>query len=177
MGFPTPLRASIFSVLWMNSGARIYEGASLSGYFALPQYLACWTFVFSRYDLNVVRGDGDMEQLPEKKSPLKNPYLYSLFLILIVLIYLGYTFYSRRESNREFEKQREEKSTEQRREDDRRAIEQLGGSELAVQSLYVAPASIHRGEKAQLCYNVSNAKTVVLDPPEGNVWPSHFRCI
>jgi hypothetical protein len=125
----------------------------------------------------IVRGDAVMEQLPEKKSSLKNPYLYSLLLILIVLIYLGYTFYSRRESNREFEKQREEKSTEQRREDDRRAIEQLGGSELAVQSLYVAPASIHRGEKAQLCYNVSNAKTVVLDPPEGSVWPSHFRCI
>jgi hypothetical protein len=139
--------------------------------------LGCWTFVFSRYDFNVVGGDGVMEQVPEKKSPLKNPYLYSLLLILIVLIYVGYTFYSRRESNREFEKQREEKSTEQRREDDRRAIEQLGGSELAVQSLYVAPASIHRGEKAQLCYNVSNAKTVVLDPPEGNVWPSHFRCI
>jgi hypothetical protein len=117
-----------------------------------------------------------MEQQPEK-SPFKNPYVYSLLLIFVVLIYVGYTMYSRRESNREFEKQRAEKSAEQRRDDDRRAIEQLGGSELAVQSLYVAPASIHRGEKAQLCYNVSNAKTVVLDPPEGNVWPSHSRCI
>jgi hypothetical protein len=117
-----------------------------------------------------------MEQQPEK-SPLKNPYVYSLLLIVVVLIYVGYTMYSRHESNREFEKQRAEKSAEQRRDDDRRAIEQLGGSELAVQSLYVAPASIHRGEKAQLCYNVSNAKTVTLDPPEGNVWPSHSRCV
>ena len=117
-----------------------------------------------------------MQQQPEK-SPFKNPYVYSLLLIFVVLLYVGYTMYSRRESNREFEKQRAEKSAEQRHDDDRRAIEQLGGSELAVQSLYVAPASIHRGEKAQLCYNVSNAKTVTLDPPAGNVWPSHFRCV
>ena len=118
-----------------------------------------------------------MEQQPEKKSPLKNPYVYSSFLILIVLIYVGYIMYSRRESSREFERSQTEKSTEQRREDDRKAIEQLGGSELAIQSLYVTPAAIHRGEKAQLCYNVSNAKTVSLDPPEGTVWPSHSRCL
>ena len=122
-------------------------------------------------------GVGIVEQQAEKKSLLKNPYMYSSLLILLVLIYVGYTLYSRQESNREFERQREEKATEQRREDDRAAIEQLGGSELAIQSLYVSPASIHRGEKAQLCYNVSNAKTVVLDPPEGNVWPSHSRCV
>lgn len=118
-----------------------------------------------------------MEQQPEKKSPFKNPYIYSSFLILIVLIYVGYIMYSRRESSREFEKQQVEKSSELRREDDRKAIEQLGGSELAIQSLYIAPGTIRRGEKAQLCYNVSNAKTVTLEPPEGTVWPSHFRCL
>ncbi|MDP9147647.1 MAG: hypothetical protein M3N22_08295 [Acidobacteriota bacterium] len=118
-----------------------------------------------------------MEQQQENKSPLKNPYVYSSLLIFIVLIYVGYIMYSRRESSREFERVQTEKSTEQRREEDRKAIEQLGGSELAIQSLYVMPATIHRGEKAQLCYNVSNAKAVSLDPPEGTVWPSHSRCL
>jgi hypothetical protein len=43
--------------------------------------------------------------------------------------------------------------------------------------MYVAPAVIKRGDSAQLCYDVANAKTVTLDPPAGEVWPSHSRCL
>jgi len=46
-----------------------------------------------------------------------------------------------------------------------------------VRSLYVAPAEIHSGESAELCYDVANAKAVTLDPPAGEVWPSHSRCL
>jgi hypothetical protein len=112
-----------------------------------------------------------------QKSPLKNPYLYSSIVILAVVAYVAYVLITRFESNRAFERRTEEKASEQRREDDRRAIEQLGGSELSIRGLYISPASIHRGETAQLCYDVANAKTVTLDPPEGEVWPSHSRCV
>jgi hypothetical protein len=112
-----------------------------------------------------------------KKSPLKNPYLYSSIVILAVMAYVAYVLVTRFESNREFERRNVEKATEQRREDDRKAIEQLGGSELSIRGLYLSPESIRRGETAQLCYDVANAKTVVLDPPEAEVWPSHSRCV
>lgn len=118
-----------------------------------------------------------MTETPQR-SLLKNPYVYSGLALLGVLLYLGYVLYSRAASNKAYEQKQEEQRREVERDADRRAIEQLGGSELAVRSLYVSPASIHRGQSAQLCYDVANAKTVKLDPPaEGEVWPSHSRCV
>jgi hypothetical protein len=111
------------------------------------------------------------------KSPWKNPFRYSGAVLACVAIYIGFVLITRYESNRDFERRASEQRAEQHREDDRRAVEQLGGSELAIRSLYVSPPLIHRGEKAQLCYDVANAKTVTLDPPEGEVWPSHSRCV
>ncbi|MGB7435359.1 MAG: hypothetical protein WBW49_08050, partial [Candidatus Acidiferrum sp.] len=60
---------------------------------------------------------------------------------------------------------------------DQAAIEQLGGSELSIRALYISPSLVRRGETAQLCYDVANAKTVTVDPPIGEVWPSHNRCL
>jgi hypothetical protein len=116
-------------------------------------------------------------QTPPQKSVLKNPYLYSGTLLIVVLVYLAFVFLSRRQTNREIERHNAERAAEQRRADDRAAIEQLGGSELAIRTFYVSPATIHHGESAQLCYDVANAKTVTLDPPAGEVWPSHDRCL
>jgi hypothetical protein len=112
-----------------------------------------------------------------QKSLLKNPYIYSSIVILAVVVYVAYVLVTRYESNRDFERRNVEKASEQRREDDRKAIEQLGGSELGIRGVSLSPASIRRGETAQLCYDVANAKTVTLDPPEAEVWPSHSRCV
>ena len=112
-----------------------------------------------------------------RKSPLKNPFLYSSLVILGVILYVSYVLYSRYESSKDYERQTKERQNEQRREEDRLAVEQLGGTELAIRGLYVSPAAIHPGESAQLCYDVANAKTVTLDPPAGDVWPSHSRCL
>jgi hypothetical protein len=117
------------------------------------------------------------ETPPPPKSPFKNPFLYSSLLIFGVILYVSYILFARYESNREFERQRKERQSEQRREDDRLAVEQLGGSELAIRGLYISPRAIRPGESAQLCYDVANAKTVTLDPPAGAVWPSHSRCL
>ena len=117
------------------------------------------------------------ETSPPPKSPFKNPFLYSSLLIFAVILYVSYILFARYESNREFERHTKERQSEQRREDDRLAVEQLGGSELAIRGLYVSPRAIHPGESAQLCYDVANAKTVTLDPPSGEVWPSHSRCL
>lgn len=113
----------------------------------------------------------------DKKSLFRNPVLYSCLVLFAAALYAGYIVLSRYQSNRDFERQKAHKAAEQRLEEDRRAIEQLGGSDLAIRALYVSPAVIRRGESAQLCYDVANAKAVSLDPPEGAVWPSHSRCI
>jgi hypothetical protein len=116
------------------------------------------------------------QQAPTKKSAFSNPYLYSGIVLLGVIVYVGFILISRRESNRAYDRRTAEKAAEQQRAEDRAVIEQLGGSDLAIRSFYVSPKAIHRGETAQLCYDVDNAKTVTLDPPVADVWPSHTRC-
>ena len=117
------------------------------------------------------------ETPPPPKSLFKNPFFYSSFVIVVVILYISYVLYARYESAKQYERQIKERQSEQRREDDRLAVEQLGGSELAIRGLYVSPRAIHTGESAQLCYDVANAKSVTLDPPAGDVWPSHSRCL
>ena len=131
---------------------------------------------------HTLRNDAQVDTMipetpPSPKSPFKHPFLYSSLVIFAVILYVSYILIARYESSREYERQRKERQSEQRREDDRLAVEQLGGSELAIRGLYVSPRAIHPGETAQLCYDVANAKTVTLDPPAGEVWPSHSRCL
>ncbi len=114
---------------------------------------------------------------PPHKSLFKSPYLYTFIIFVVAAAYTVFVLVARHESNRAFERRSTEKAAERQRADDQAAIQQFGGSELAIRALYVIPAVIRRGQAAQLCYDVANAKTVTLDPPAGNVWPSHNRCI
>jgi hypothetical protein len=114
---------------------------------------------------------------PEEKSPLKNPLLYSSAVVVIILLYVGYIFVSRWQENRAIEQSAaNERRTAQQRED-RAAVEQLGGKELAIQNFYGSPVQVHKGETVQLCYGVANAKTVTLEPQKNPVWPSYSRCV
>ena len=94
----------------------------------------------------------------------------------IAAAYTVFVVVSRHASSRAVERRAAQEAAEKRRADDRAAIEQLGGSELAIRALYVSPSTIRSGQSSQLCYDVSNAKTVTLDPPVAEVWPSHYRC-
>jgi hypothetical protein len=112
-----------------------------------------------------------------KKSVLRSSYLYSAVIFAGVIGYVVAVFVYRYESNREYQRRAAQRAAQQRREEDQAAIKQLGGSELAIRAFYVSPTVIHRGDTAQVCYDVDNAKTVRLDPPAGEVWPSHSRCL
>lgn len=113
----------------------------------------------------------------ERQSLLKNPFLYSSIIIVLVATYTAFVLAQRYQSKRDYEKRTTAKEAQKRLADDRLAIEQLGGSELSIRALYLSPTSVHAGESAQLCYDVANAKTVTLDPPVAELWPSHSRCI
>ena len=113
---------------------------------------------------------------PPQKSIFKNPLVYSCLLILVIAAYVGWILLSRREENRAYEQRAEQAQAQKQRQSDQAAIEQLGGSDLAIQMLYATP-QIHRQETAQICYGVANAKTVTLEPQSGKVWPSHNLCV
>jgi len=111
-----------------------------------------------------------------EKSIWKNPFVYSGGILFIVAIYVGWIVFSRWYGNRQIERRARDAFVQKQQEQDRRAVEQMGGSELSIQSFY-GNSQILRGQSAQLCYGVANAKKVTLDPPAGPVWPSYARCL
>jgi hypothetical protein len=114
---------------------------------------------------------------PQKKPVFKNPFLYSLSALGIAALVVGWILAARWQENRGIEKHVKEERTQKQQEQDRIALGQLGGKELAIQNFYATPGEIRRGETLQLCYGVANAKTVKLEPQPNPVWPSYSRCV
>ncbi len=117
------------------------------------------------------------DQVSEPKSFLKNPLLYSSAVLVIALLGVVFVMISRWQESRNNERRAAQERAEKQHEQDRLAVEQLGGKEFAILSFYASPAVIRRGESAQLCYGVANAKTVRLEPLTQAVWPSVAHCV
>src|SRR5580698_7129016 len=113
----------------------------------------------------------------EPKSLLKNPLMYSSAVPVVVLLGVVFVMYSRWQDRRNIDRQAAQERAKKQQEQDRLAVEQLGGKELAILNFYANPAAIRRGESARLCYGVTNAKTVKLEPQSEPVWPSGARCV
>lgn len=114
---------------------------------------------------------------PSAKSLFKKPLLYSSVVVGIALLTVLWILFSRWQENRSIERRASAESTRKQLENDRITLEQLGGKDLAIQSFYASPGAVHKGENAQLCYGVANAKTVKLEPQPNPVWPSYARCV
>jgi hypothetical protein len=120
-----------------------------------------------------------LNEQPEVKQPhaLRNLWMGFGAVVLIVLAYVGYTMWSRKTQDADLAYKQQAAKTAQQRESDAAAVEELGGSDFKIIAFYASPGLIHRGDTVDMCYGVSNAKTMTLDPPEGNVWPSANRCM
>lgn len=94
-----------------------------------------------------------------------------LIIIAAALVYLGWTFASRYFTNREAARQPERASTPQ--------VQKPGdaGGGVKIVHFYASPAPLTEGEKALLCYGVSGARSVRLEPAIEPVAPSLNRCI
>jgi hypothetical protein len=115
------------------------------------------------------------DEPPEKPREKLRAFLkYTWFIHVAVLLVIGWIFFSRWQTNREIE----QRALEKQREENRRAVEFLGGNRFEILQFYASPGLIRRGETSQLCYGVSNAKVVRLEPrATSGVWPSHSRCV
>ncbi len=100
----------------------------------------------------------------------------SAAVLAIALIYVLWVFWSRARQNRAFEQKAAAEAAEQRARDEQ-AFQGMGGSSFAILSFFASPPSISRGDESELCYSVSNAKTVAIEPPVGDVWPAFDHCV
>ena len=92
--------------------------------------------------------------------------------VLIGLIYVGAVFYNRRAQDRALAAAAAARQRAQAGE----AYEDMGGNRFEILNFYASPRVAHRGDTVTLCYGVSNAKTVSLDPASAPVWPAFTRC-
>lgn len=97
----------------------------------------------------------------------------SAAVLLVALFYVGWVFWSRAREDRLIE----QRAAAQRRAQDERAVESMGGNRFEILAFYANPPSITRGDSADLCYSVSNAKSVTLEPQASKVWPSYEHCV
>ena len=109
----------------------------------------------------------------DASSARKLYWIGSAIILSLALAYLGWVFYSRWQTDRAIE----ERLANHEREQAKQAYEGMGGSKFQILAFYASPTAVHRGEEATLCYGVSNAKSVKLDPPVDAVWPSEERCV
>ncbi|MBN2241702.1 MAG: hypothetical protein JW793_03350 [Acidobacteria bacterium] len=102
---------------------------------------------------------------------MRKAYRFTWMLAVVIILYLGWVFYSRWSENRAFE-QRVEELQESRES----TISKTYG-ELKILGFYATPPAVGPGEKAQLCYSVTSAESVRIEPHVENVWPSISRCV
>ena len=110
---------------------------------------------------------------PETRTRFGKYLIFSSLVLLLAGLYVGWIFLSRWQANQAME----EKAATQRRAQDRQTFEMMGGDRFEILGFYADPATIRAGETAELCYSVSNAKSVTLDPPSEPVWPAFSRCV
>ena len=99
--------------------------------------------------------------------------IVSVVAFLFAGIYIGWVFYSRWQANQAIV----EKAAEKRRTQDQQSFEMMGGNRFDILGFSAYPETIQAGERSSLCYSVSNAKTVKLEPQSEPVWPAFSRCV
>jgi hypothetical protein len=112
---------------------------------------------------------------PENREShaLRNSWIIFGIIMAVLSIYTALVFYSRREENRQLLEQ----AARKQRESDAQTVEMMGGNEFKILSFYAAPGHLRRGQATNLCYGVSNAKSVVMDPPLKNIYPAYSNCV
>jgi hypothetical protein len=120
-----------------------------------------------------------MLEQPEQKAPRTVRTMWQVFgaIVAVVVLYMAYTFWSRWQENQDLAAKQKAAQAAEQRDEAQKTYDTLGGSEFKIISFYASPGRIHRGDTVDMCYGVSNAKTVKLDPPDANVWPSSDRCM
>ena len=104
---------------------------------------------------------------------MRKAYRFTWMFVVVIILYLGWTFYSRWSTNRAFKQHMEEINASQ----ESTISKSYGGGELKILGFYATPPAVHPGESAQLCYSVASAESVRIEPHVDNVWPSYFRCV
>jgi hypothetical protein len=114
------------------------------------------------------------DSAPEPRTGFRIYVIASIVAFLFVGLYVAWVFYSRWDANQAIA----DKAAEKQRAKDQQTFEMMGGNRFDILVYAANPPIIRAGEKSSLCYSVSNAKAVKIEPEaEEPVWPAYSRCV
>jgi hypothetical protein len=113
------------------------------------------------------------DSAPERGKGIQTYLIVSVLAFTFVGAYLGWVFYLRGQANQAIE----DKAAEKQRVQNQQTFEMMGENRFDILGFYANPESIAAGETSSLCYSVSNAKSVKLEPQTEPVWPAFSRCV
>ena len=114
---------------------------------------------------------------PARRKGLQIYVSISALAFIVVGLYVGWVFYSRWQQNQAINAQAAAKLKAREQADGERVYKLMGGDQFAILNFYADPNRIEPGATADLCYSVSNAKSVKLEPQSQPVWPAFIHCV
>jgi hypothetical protein len=115
----------------------------------------------------------DSEPDPKPRTGMRLYIVGSVVVFALALIYVGWVFLSRWQQDRAIE----DRAAAEKRTQAQQTFEGMGGERFDILAFYASPGVVNHGDSTTLCYGVSNAKTVTLEPQSNAVWPSYERCV
>jgi hypothetical protein len=91
----------------------------------------------------------------------------------LAALYTAWTFYSRRQAAAEAEHQLQQKHID----DDRKVVAAFGGGQLKILSFGATTGEVPSGGRVVLCYGVSNAAKVKIEPGVEPLKPAISHCL
>jgi hypothetical protein len=97
----------------------------------------------------------------------------TLIVFVLGVAYVGGVFYTRWHRDQV----RQEQAAAAKRDEAQKVFEGMGGDRFDILRFFPYPGEIKRGDSTMLCYGVSNANSVTLEPQPSVVWPAFERCV
>jgi hypothetical protein len=116
------------------------------------------------------------ESRVEPRRRMRYYMIGSAIVLSLAMCYVAWVFFSRWQLNRSIAEKAEEAAAAKRTQD-QQTFQAMGGNSFEILAFYANPPAIGHGDSASLCYSVSNAKSVTLEPQSNPVWPSYERCV
>jgi hypothetical protein len=98
---------------------------------------------------------------------------FTTVVMVMAGLWTGWTLYSRRRSAEEAERQSEQRQAEA----DQKLVAAFGGDQLTILGFVAEPGSVSPGGRALMCYGVSNAAKVGIEPGIEPIQPALSHCL
>ena len=98
---------------------------------------------------------------------------YTTVLVILAALYSGWTLYSRRQDAAEAERQAQQKKADA----NKRLVDNFGGDQLTILGFNTATHEVEAGGSVLMCYGVSNAVEVKIEPGVEAIKPALSHCM